>query len=117
MLADRDALQQAILNLLGNALKYSGSSREIALRLEREDGRAAIHVIDHGVGIAAEEQARIFERFYRVPTPENRQIPGTGLGLTLVSHIAAAHGGSISVKSAPGAGSTFTIRIPFSERV
>ena len=116
VLADRDALQQAILNLLGNALKYSGTSREIVLRLERENGRAAIHVIDHGVGIAPEEHGRIFERFYRVATPENRQIPGTGLGLTLVSHIAAAHGGSVSVESAPGSGSRFTIRIPFSEQ-
>jgi signal transduction histidine kinase len=112
-LADRDALQQAILNLLANAMKYSGSSRDVALRLEREDGCAAIRVTDHGVGIASQEQARIFERFYRAATPENRQIPGTGLGLTLVDHIARAHGGSVSVESRLNAGSTFTIRIPF----
>lgn len=113
VLADRDALQQAILNLLGNAVKYSGSSREITLRLERENENAAIRVIDHGIGIAAEEQAHIFERFYRAATSENQHIPGTGLGLTLVDHIATAHGGSSSVKSCTGAGSTFTIRIPF----
>lgn len=113
VLADRDALEQAILNLLGNAMKYSGASREIALRVERDDGRAAIRVIDRGIGIAPEEQARIFERFYRAGTAENRRIPGTGLGLTLVEHIAKAHGGGVSVESLPQAGSTFTIRIPF----
>jgi signal transduction histidine kinase len=113
VLADPDALQQAILNLLGNAMKYSGSSRDVALRLAREDGCAAIRVTDQGVGIASQEQARIFERFYRATTPENRQIPGTGLGLTLVDHIVRAHGGSVSVESHLNAGSTFTIRIPF----
>lgn len=118
VLADRDALEQAILNLLGNAMKYSGASREIALRVERDDGRAAIRVIDRGIGIAPEEQARIFERFYRAGTAESRRIPGAGLGLTLVDHIAKAHGGGVSVESFPQAGSTFTIRIPFApERV
>jgi signal transduction histidine kinase len=118
VLADRDALEQAILNLLGNAMKYSGASREIALRVERDDGRASIRVIDRGIGIAPGEQARIFERFYRAGTAENRRIPGTGLGLTLVDHIAKAHGGGVSVESLPQAGSTFTIRIPFApERI
>ncbi len=113
VLADPDSLQQAILNLLANAMKYSGSSRDVVLRLEREDGSAVIRVTDQGVGIASQEQARIFERFYRAATPENRQIPGTGLGLTLVDHIVRAHGGSVSVESRLNAGSTFTIRIPF----
>lgn len=118
VLADRDALQQAILNLLANAMKYSGSSRDVVLRLEREDGCAAIRVTDQGVGIASQEQARIFERFYRATTPENLRIPGTGLGLALVDHMARAHGGSVSVESRLNAGSTFTIRIPFApERV
>ena len=111
--ADRDALEQAILNLLGNAMKYSGKSRRITVRLEREDGCAAISVTDYGIGIAPEEQARIFERFYRAATPENRQIPGTGLGLTLVEHIVKGHGGGISIQSRPRAGATFTLRIPF----
>jgi signal transduction histidine kinase len=109
---DRDALQQAILNLLTNALKYSGKAREIGLRLFAKNGDAWIEVSDHGIGIPDKEQSRIFEKFYRVPIPENREIPGTGLGLALVAHIAQAHGGSVHVKSRPGEGSTFSIRLP-----
>lgn len=111
-LADRDAIEQAILNLLSNAMKYSGGSRDIAVRLERQDGYGAIQVIDHGIGIAADEQRKIFERFYRAHSDENREIPGTGLGLTLVEHIASAHGGHVTVKSRVGEGSTFTLCIP-----
>jgi signal transduction histidine kinase len=115
VLADNDALQQAILNLLGNAMKYSGTSREIALRVEAEleNSSAAIRVVDRGIGIAPGEQARIFQRFYRAATAENLRIPGTGLGLTLVEHIARAHGGDVSVESHLAGGSTFAIRIPF----
>ncbi len=113
VLADRDAIEQAILNLLSNAMKYSGASREIALRLERQERYAAIQVVDHGIGIAPEEQRKVFERFYRARTDENREISGTGLGLTLVEHIASAHGGQVTVKSHIGEGSTFTLLIPF----
>jgi len=93
-------------------MKYSGEQREIGLRLCTENGSALIQVSDRGIGIAENEQARIFEKFYRVPIPENREISGTGLGLSLVAHIAEAHGGSIHVKSRPGEGSTFSILIP-----
>ena len=110
--ADADALQQAILNLVGNAIKYSGDSRRIELRLDRQNGYARIYVVDSGIGIAEEEQKRIFERFYRAPTAENRHIPGTGLGLTIVAHIAEAHGGRVAVRSSPGKGSEFTIDLP-----
>ncbi len=110
--ADRDAIEQAILNLLTNAMKYSGQAREIDLRLHRSNGRAVIQVTDRGVGIAPEEQGRIFEKFYRVPTRENELVPGTGLGLTLVAHTAKAHGGEVRVSSAPGQGSTFSIEFP-----
>ena len=75
-----------------------------------------IEVTDRGVGIPTKEQNRIFEKFYRVPTPENRSIPGTGLGLTLVEHIARAHGGHVEVESAPGKGSTFSIHLPLEGR-
>ncbi len=112
---DPDALQQAILNLLTNAMKYSGHSRRIDLRLRTQDGQAVIQVSDRGLGIAPADQARIFEKFYRVPTRENQLIPGTGLGLTLVEHIARAHGGRVSVESAPGEGSTFSIHLPLEE--
>jgi len=110
--ADRDALTQAVLNLLTNAMKYSGQSRGIELRLFPQNGDALIAVSDHGIGIAPMEQRRIFERFYRASVPENQSVAGTGLGLALVDHIAKGHGGSVQVESSPGAGSTFSIRLP-----
>jgi signal transduction histidine kinase len=112
---DRDAVEQAILNLLTNAMKYSGNSREIGLRLARRNGTAVIQVSDHGIGIPESEQSLIFEKFYRVPGVENEAISGTGLGLALVSHIAAAHGGTASVESVPGTGSTFSLILPLNE--
>jgi len=112
---DADAVEQAVLNLLANAVKYSGESREIDLRLIRSDGQAVIEVSDRGVGIAPEEQRRIFEQFYRVPSPDNEGVPGTGLGLTLAQHIAEGHGGRVTVKSQPGQGSTFAIHLPLGD--
>jgi signal transduction histidine kinase len=114
--ADADALEQAVLNLLTNAMKYSTSRKEIELRLLRRSAEAAIEVRDYGIGIAAAEQARIFEKYYRAPTEENRLIPGTGLGLTLVAQIAKAHGGHVDIASEPGKGSTFTIRLPLGDK-
>ena len=71
-----------------------------------------LRVSDTGPGIEPDEQVRIFEHFYRVPSPDNERIPGTGVGLTLVQHIARAHGGTITVKSAVGEGSTFSMHLP-----
>jgi signal transduction histidine kinase len=110
--ADADALQQAILNLLTNAMKYSGNSRHIALRLDGVNGHARIHVVDQGLGISPEHQERIFDSFYRAPTAENQAIPGTGLGLTIVAHIAKAHGGTVELESEEGKGSTFRLVLP-----
>jgi len=110
--ADSDALLQAILNLLTNAMKYSGDSRQIDLRLARRNGDAVIEVRDAGIGIETEEQSRIFQNFYRVLTPQTKSIPGTGLGLTLVSHVIKAHGGYIKVRSVLGEGSTFSLHFP-----
>ncbi len=112
---DQDALEQAVLNLLHNAMKYSGDSREIDLRLRRSGNLALIQVADRGVGIAPQEQKKIFEKFYRVPSQENERLPGTGLGLSLVHHIVTAHGGRVEVESAPGEGSTFSILLPLEE--
>jgi signal transduction histidine kinase len=109
---DADALEQALLNLLANAMKYSGEARTIALRLARDGADAVIAVSDEGIGIAPGEQRHIFERFYRIAGPETERIPGTGLGLTVVDHIVRAHGGRVDVDSTPGHGSTFSIRLP-----
>jgi signal transduction histidine kinase len=109
---DPDAIEQAILNLLANALKYSGDARTIELTLARDGGDAVIGVRDWGIGIERADQHRIFDKFYRVARPENRLIPGTGLGLTLVDHIVRSHGGRVDVDSSPGAGSAFRIRVP-----
>jgi two-component system phosphate regulon sensor histidine kinase PhoR len=110
--ADEDALEQAILNLLSNAIKYSGDARDIELGLYREGREVVVRVRDHGIGIAAQEQARIFDKFYRAPTPENQLVPGSGLGLALVAQIMKSHGGRATVESAPGEGSTFYLRLP-----
>lgn len=109
---DADALEQALLNLIGNAIKYSGTSREIGLELVREGPWAVVRVIDRGVGIPPGDRQRIFEKFYRVASPENRQVPGTGLGLALVAHFVQEHGGRVEVDGAPGCGSTFSIYLP-----
>jgi signal transduction histidine kinase len=109
---DGDAIEQAVLNLLTNAMKYSGQSRDIGLDLRRQGEDILIAVSDRGIGIGPSEQRRIFESFYRGDSPAVEEIPGTGLGLTLVDHIATAHGGSVELESAPGEGSTFTLRIP-----
>jgi signal transduction histidine kinase len=110
--ADQDALEQAVLNLLDNAMKYSGQSREIRLRLRREAGTARIEVTDLGIGISEEDKKFIFTRFFRAPGQENRRMPGAGLGLAIVSHIAEAHGGRIEVESRLGEGSTFSLILP-----
>lgn len=112
MHVDADAVQQAVLNLLSNAMKYSGESRDITLTVHRDGEEAVIAVADRGIGIAPEEQHRIFEQFYRVRNDETSRIPGTGLGLTLVEHVARLHGGRVSLTSTPGAGSTFALHLP-----
>jgi signal transduction histidine kinase len=110
--ADTDAVEQAILNLLSNAMKYSAPPSQIELRLLAQGADAVVEVTDHGVGIPHDEQTHIFEKFYRVRSTQTESVAGTGLGLTLVKHIAEAHGGRVDVRSAVGAGSTFSIRLP-----
>jgi signal transduction histidine kinase len=110
--ADEDALQQAVLNLLTNAMKYSGSSSEIDLTLQRSSGEAIIRVRDHGLGIPTVYRDRVVEKFFRVPSAETAGIPGAGLGLTLVDHIVRGHGGRLEIESLVGSGSTFSIHLP-----
>jgi signal transduction histidine kinase len=109
---DADAITQALLNLLDNAVKYSGSSKSIKVRLAREEGSIAISVADRGVGIPGDEHERIFERFHRVGTGLVHDVKGSGLGLAIVKHVVTAHGGHVTVQSEPGRGSTFTVRLP-----
>jgi two-component system phosphate regulon sensor histidine kinase PhoR len=93
-------------------MKFSGEARDIELAAFRRNGDVVFQVRDYGIGIAQEEHARIFEKFYRVPVRENQLIPGTGLGLALVAQIARAHSGRVTVESSPGKGSTFSIHLP-----
>jgi signal transduction histidine kinase len=115
--ADADALTQALINLLSNAIKFSAEGSEIALRVFPEEGHVLLQVEDHGSGIDPQEQGAIFDDFYRAADAERKGIPGTGLGLSLVSHVARAHGGKVDVETEVGRGSTFTIRIPIRMRM
>lgn len=109
---DAGALAQAVCNLLDNAVKYSNGGRKIAVVLEERDEQLVIAVEDDGIGISAEEQQRIFERFHRVGTGLVHDVKGSGLGLSIVHHIVRAHGGTIEVESELGKGSVFSICLP-----
>lgn len=105
-------IEQAVVNLLDNAIKYSEPQSTIELSAQRSDRQVVIRVTDHGCGIPPEHLGRIFERFYRVDKARSRELGGTGLGLAIVKHISQAHGGKITVESTVGVGSTFTILLP-----
>ena len=109
---NRTLLEQAIVNLVDNALKYSEPDSTIRIVSEQSAEQITIRVEDQGCGIPKEHLARIFERFYRVDKARSRKVGGTGLGLAIVKHIAQAHGGSVEVESSPGRGSTFSIHLP-----
>jgi len=110
--ADRVLMKQAVLNLLDNAIAYGPPSSEIVLAVETTEGWSEISVSDHGPGIPVEQQARIFERFYRVDDSRARDQGGFGLGLAIAKWSVEAHGGTLTLESAPGDGSTFRIRLP-----
>src|SRR6185312_7925312 len=112
MSVDREAISRSLLNLVNNALKYSPDHKYIGVNLKRMNGSVQLQVVDHGMGIPREEQSKIFEKFYRVGDPMVNNTRGSGLGLSLVRHIVQAHGGMITVESAPGEGSKFTITLP-----
>lgn len=112
---DCQLLEQALINLIENAIKYSGSSESIEVSATKNNKNILIDVKDHGTGIAAKHLPRLFERFYRVDKARSRKLGGTGLGLAIVKHIAQLHKGSISVKSELGQGSVFTLSIPLKQ--
>jgi two-component system phosphate regulon sensor histidine kinase PhoR len=109
---DRDAIAQALANLVDNAVKYSGQSSEVVVRITPGIDEVVLSVRDGGIGISREEQAKIFERFHRVSTGLVHDVRGSGLGLAIVRHIALAHGGRVRVESELGRGSTFYVHLP-----
>jgi len=109
-------LVMALGNLLSNAVNYSSDATTVSVRVRRSGALAEIDVVDQGIGISAEEQERIFERFYRADPARSRMTGGTGLGLSIVKHIARNHGGDVRVVSRVGGGSTFTLRVPLLAR-
>ncbi|MFQ5956877.1 MAG: two-component system histidine kinase PnpS [Candidatus Brocadiales bacterium] len=110
--ADEALLDQALANLLDNAIKYTPPHGKITISATEESGQIELAVSDTGIGIPEADLARVFERFYRVDKARSRELGGTGLGLAIVKHIALAHCGTVFAKSEPGQGSTFTITFP-----
>jgi signal transduction histidine kinase len=109
---DREAIARSLLNLVNNAVKYSSTEKYLGVRLYRNNGTLNLEVVDHGIGIPANEQPKIFEKFYRVGDPLVHNTKGSGLGLSLVRHIVQAHDGEVWVESMPGKGSKFIITLP-----
>ena len=105
-------LKELLFNLMGNGIKYSENGGTVTTRVHVQDGKAVISVEDHGIGIPEEDQSRVFERFYRVEKGRARKNGGTGLGLAIVKHITQLYGGTVSLESQVGKGSTFTVILP-----
>jgi signal transduction histidine kinase len=108
---DARYLGRALSNLIDNAIKYWPSGGTVVVEIRDEPGRVSTRIIDHGLGIPREDQARLFDRFERA-VPEELNIPGTGIGLFSVRRIMEAHGGTVEVTSAPGEGSIFILNLP-----
>jgi len=113
--ADRDALADALVDLLQNAFKYTGDEKRIRVSARAAGNAVAIVVEDNGPGIPGADQKRIFDKFYRGKDPLERSIEGSGLGLSMVKHVVQAHGGRVGVKSEIGKGAAFTVLLPASE--
>ncbi len=109
---DRDSIVEVMINLLSNAIKYGPAGGEVTVEARQDGDWLELSVGDRGIGIPRAEQSRIFDKFYRVETPLASEVSGSGLGLSLVRYIVEGHGGEVRVDSAPGKGSTFTVRLP-----
>jgi PAS domain S-box-containing protein len=112
LIGDRDRLGQIFINLISNAIKYSPDAQTVEMDLDAIEDTVTIRVHDHGIGIPREQRDKIFERFYRVTDLSKRAIPGLGMGLYIVAEIVKGHGGTITVDSEVGKGSTFTVVLP-----
>ena len=109
---DPDLLKQMLINLVDNAVKYSGEGSEVVISTEMKDGYGVLSVRDNGIGIPKEHLERLFERFYRVDAARSREQGGTGLGLAIVKHIVLSFKGTVEVESEPGRGSRFIVKLP-----
>ncbi len=112
IVADEDLLSQVWVNLLNNSIKFTPHGGTIGVTLRKRDGQAIVAVSDSGIGISQEDQAHIFERFYKADESRNRASGGSGLGLSIVKKIIELHHGTISVQSKPDEGATFTVKLP-----
>jgi signal transduction histidine kinase len=115
VVADQERMKQLLLILIDNAIKYTSAGGKVTLLIKMVHGlKQGVNIIvqDSGVGIPQEQQHLIFERFYRIDKVRSREEGGTGLGLSIAKWIAEAHGGTISIDSAPGKGSTFIVTFP-----
>ncbi|MEE2736764.1 MAG: ATP-binding protein [Planctomycetota bacterium] len=115
VLADAEALQTILDNLIDNAINYTPKRGQVIVRLHKNDSMVSIEVEDTGIGISKEHLERIFERFYRVDKARSRELGGTGLGLSIVKHLTQEFGGRVDVASEPGQGSTFTVWLPLAQ--
>jgi signal transduction histidine kinase len=104
--------RQVFTNLVSNAIKYSPDAEKVEIDLRTSEDAVTISVRDHGLGIPREQRDKIFDRFYRASGPKQRAIPGLGMGLYIVAEIVKGHGGTITVDSTEGRGSTFTVTFP-----
>ena len=112
--ADKDAVIEALINIISNAIKYSHDEKEITISIARRDGFVALGVSDKGIGISNEDTEQIFKPFYRTQEGKIHGSGGAGLGLAIVKHVMDAHGGKVEVESTTGKGSTFTLLFPLS---
>ncbi len=112
VMADRSQIERVLINLLGNAVKFTPRQGKIIIRISEEHGRVKVDIQDSGIGMPPEAIERIFDEFYRVDNEINQHVKGTGLGLSLVKHIVEAHQGRIWVTSTQGKGSTFSFTLP-----
>jgi len=112
VVGDADRLGQVLRNLLSNALRHTPTGQQVAVRVEKSGDQVALIVADTGTGISPQDLPHVFDRFYRGSKSRGRRVGSAGLGLAIARQLARAHGGEISVESAAGVGTTFTVRLP-----
>jgi two-component system phosphate regulon sensor histidine kinase PhoR len=110
--AEREGLRQVVGNLVDNAIKYTPEGGKVAVRVEQTQEHVRLQVADTGIGLAPEDQQRVFERFYRVDRARSRELGGTGLGLSIVKNTVRSYGGDVAVQSAVGRGTVFWVTLP-----